>query len=200
MMSAPVYNWNGLYVGGIVGVVTNFDPVWSNGVPAADATLGGNSRGTIGGTIGYNWQMASWILGLEADWSWANTSSSTTTAGCAGNPCTTTMNNVGTARARIGYLVMPSLLIYGTGGFAWAGIHNTFLTADIRTTDSGYTFGGGAEWMFAPHWTVKAEYLRLHLNDTLACGVPPCGLPVNATHMNADMFRVGANYLFNWPR
>jgi outer membrane immunogenic protein len=45
------------------------------------------SGGMVGGTIGYNWQHGSWVLGLEGDLDWANISSSGTSilcpAGCA---------------------------------------------------------------------------------------------------------------------
>jgi len=74
------------------------------------------------------------------------------------------------------------------------------LTSDIHTTDDGWVFGGGAEWMLDPHWTVKAEYLRLSLKSTLACPTPICTLNVNMNRTDANMIRVGANYLFNWPR
>ncbi len=194
----PVYNWTGLYVGGVAGFVTDFNPVWDNGITTANLT--GNTRFSAGGTVGYNWQMNSWLLGVEADWAWTDASASTSSGGCGGSPCTTTINNVGTARGRVGYLLRPALLVYGTGGYAWANIHHTFLTSDIRTTDGGWVVGGGAEWMLDPHWTVKAEYLRLSLNSTLACGAPTCFANVNTHRTDANMFRVGANYLFNWPR
>src|SRR5579864_4258405 len=123
MMAAPVYNWTGLYVGGVAGFITDFNPVWDNGV--ATANLTGNTRFSAGGTVGYNWQMNSWLLGVEADWAWTDAWASTSSGGCAGSPCTTTINNLGTARGRVGYLLRPALLVYGTGGFAWARVHNT---------------------------------------------------------------------------
>ena len=58
----------------------------------------------------------------------------------------------------------PSIqvLIYGTGGYAWS---DNRLTATVRLSvsdsnfHSGWTVGAGVEVMFAPKWSVKAEYL-----------------------------------------
>lgn len=51
------------------------------------------------------------------------------------------MKNVYTATARVGYLFAPQLLGYVKGGGAWTR-----------------TVGGCLEWMFAPSWSVFAEY------------------------------------------
>ena len=64
----------------------------------------------------------------------------------------------GTVRARAGGLVNPSLLLYGTGGFAYGGLD----VAGISTTGAGWTVGAGGEWMFARNWSAKLEYLYMN--------------------------------------
>ncbi len=90
------------------------------------------------------------------------------------------LDYLGTVRARAGYLVMDPLLAYATGGFAYgdatsslslgtnlaqgcsaAGLGSCQSPVGQSTSSSraGWTVGGGLEWMFAPNFTVKGEYL-----------------------------------------
>ena len=52
------------------------------------------------------------------------------------------------------------------GGFAYGQVD----AFSFSTTPTGWTAGGGVEWMFAPHWSAKAEYLYVDLssNGTMA--------------------------------
>jgi outer membrane immunogenic protein len=60
--------------------------------------------------------------------------------------------------------VQPNVLLYGQGGAAWTSTSVTvFNTAgaqigSLSNSSQGWTLGGGGEWMFAPHWSVFAEY------------------------------------------
>ncbi|MGB8070897.1 MAG: porin family protein, partial [Pseudolabrys sp.] len=66
----------------------------------------------------------------------------------------------------------------------------------------GWLVGGGAEWAFAPQWSVKFEY------DYLGLGNRTFVIPVSAPLLagdtfstnirNVQMVKVGVNYLFNW--
>ena len=99
----------------------------------------------------------------------------------------------GTVRGRVGYLVTPTLLLYGTAGFAYGQV-NAF---GFSNTPTGWTAGGGVEWMFAPHWTAKLEYLYVDLSSNGATG----GLGFNYGyyfHPQFNVVRVGVNYLFNF--
>jgi opacity protein-like surface antigen len=66
---------------------------------------------------------------------------------------------------RLGYLVAPNWLIYGQGGAAWTKAEATAfngLGAQVGSISgnsrTGWTAGGGVEWMFVPHWSVFLEY------------------------------------------
>jgi outer membrane immunogenic protein len=67
-----------------------------------------------------------------------------------------------TLTGRLGYAVAPTWLLYVQGGGAWAhtSTNLTFNNVQIGQTGrtrSGWTVGGGVEWMFAPHWSAFLE-------------------------------------------
>src|SRR3954468_10356643 len=77
-MMAPAWNWNGFYIGVNGGYswgrssrdLNFFNPV--TGVTIA--TVEGPGRdldgGVFGGQLGYNWQSANWLFGIETDAQW----------------------------------------------------------------------------------------------------------------------------------
>ena len=82
VLLAPIFTWNGFYVGGNVGAAwSGHDSCptlnWrDNGVFVADTSFlpncnNGNKVGVIGGLqAGYNWQFGAWVFGLEGDVNW----------------------------------------------------------------------------------------------------------------------------------
>ena len=156
-----------------------------------------------GGQIGYNWQIpygsAGFVSGIEADIQGIAGSGSTGSRWTAadtrdgyGNryPVTLLGNQqgkanlqyLGTVRGRLGYLVMPTLLVYGTGGLAYGGVslnitnfqswidptgagYNAVVAGNgsYANTQVGWTAGGGLEWMFMQNWSAKVEYLYYDL-------------------------------------
>ena len=105
----------------------------------------------------------------------------------------TSLSWFGTVRGRVGYLFLPTLLIYGTGGFAYGQVD----AFGFSNTPTGWTAGGGVEWMFAPNWSAKAEYLYVDLSSNGATG----GLGFNwgyYYHPQINVVRAGVNYHFNW--
>jgi outer membrane immunogenic protein len=101
----------------------------------------------------------------------------------------------GTVRGRLGY-APANWLIYATGGFAYGGIEHdvTFngVTASTSKTRTGWTVGGGVEWMFMPRWSAKVEYLYL---DTGDINNTVLGVPVT-TQLRDNVVRAGVNYHF----
>ena len=172
-MKAPpipiaIYDWTGFYIGvsggGSLGTTTHIDAATGLG-----DTMGYNLRGgMVGGTLGYNWQVSSFVFGFEGDASWVGEYGSHPDDGLAGNPAFTSFTKetwVATARARAGYAV-NNLLFFGTGGYAAAGVEagikdsgTNAVLASATSTRSGWTAGGGLEWGFAPNWSAKFEYL-----------------------------------------
>ena len=155
-----------------------------------------------GGQIGYNYQFYnSFLAGVEADIQGTSSDfraqgvfSQASVLGFAGSPISQDIASsqsvdwLGTVRGRLGYLFTPTLLVYGTGGFAYGQTNSTtsitqsrgitILSCPILTarfgrfsnTRTGWTAGGGLEWMFFPNWSFKVEYLyydlgRAHYSD-----------------------------------
>jgi outer membrane immunogenic protein len=95
------------------------------------------------------------------------------------------INYLGTVRARLGYLCLPTFLVYATGGFAYGNVTlDTAWTAqeslgssvfptiatqnNLNRTLPGWTVGAGVEWLFKPHWSTKLEYTYYSLSNVSA--------------------------------
>ena len=140
-----------------------------------------------GGQIGYNYDFKNQIVaGLEADidgLTQSNSNASVNSVALVDFPenytstfsATKHVDYLGTVRGRLGYLFNPTLLLFGTGGFAYGGVSfNPSFTANeslgaatyppvivhnkIGQTRTGWTAGAGGEWMFRPNLTAKLEY------------------------------------------
>ncbi len=228
-MVAPVWNWNGFY-GGLnagYGWSDRNDIVTVGQVPANAATVAAGLRNPLvnvnrdgfvgGGQIGYNFQFSpTWVLGVEADIQYVDGRRTFATVGTSGlsNTFRTGLDYLGTVRGRLGY-TWGATMLYGTGGFAYGGVNNgaSFLNGagalaffgQERTTRTGYTVGGGIEHMFAPSWSVKAEYLYYDLGrSTVGINLVAPGLGVgtgyNTSFRNdGHIVRAGLNYKFGGP-
>lgn len=196
----PVLNWTGPYIG------VNGGAVWLkstyHGVSAVNTTGSASLKttgATFGGQAGYNWQTQNFVFGIEGDVNWVNASGSTAvTPGFAGDFFHSKLTWLGTIRGRAGLLVSPNTLVYATGGYAAGRIkHNTpdqSGFADDKTR-SGWTAGGGIEYMFASHWTVKAEALYVDFGKSTVQGFLGSGYSADFKD-NAVIARIGANFKF----
>jgi len=238
----PVMSWTGFYVGANAGGAWSGNNsgtlTISGGAPALSAIPAGhkvfnNYGGFIGGgQVGYNYQWQSFVIGAEADIQGlaGNAGTSNFTGVSSGNGTTYTtygkassnLQYIGTVRGRVGYLVMPTLLAYGTAGFAYGGVSSTVWLAtggsggtfggsggggslSYANTQSGWTAGGGVEWMFLPNWSAKAEYLYYSLSNGYAStgiidtNTGAWGYGVGASRSyNGNIVRAGVNYHFNF--
>ena len=172
-----------------------------------------NTGGVVGGgQVGYNYQINQFVIGAETDFQ-----GTSITGGNQGNyaglytspyPGSTTglltplvtgnggnlgLPWFGTVRGRAGYLVTPTLLLYGTAGFAYGDV----TVFQRSNTSTGWTAGGGAEWLFAPHWSVKAEYLYVDLDSNGTTGTFGWTYGQHF-HPQLNVVRLGVNYHFNF--
>jgi len=143
------------------------------------------------------------------------------------------LDYLGTVRGRIGFLFAPTLLVYGTGGLAYGGVNSSTsqlqaivggslnpawtnawgFSGSYSDTRVGWTAGGGLEWMFAPHWSAKVEYLYYDLGSVsynsgisgslgLSAAANGPAIMLNSvstsTRYNGQIVRAGVNYHFNW--
>jgi outer membrane immunogenic protein len=214
----------GLNVGG-VWANTDIDYTASlfgyNGAPGA-AFLNAGTSGRLktsgftgGGQVGYNYQTGAAVWGLEADLNYTGLSGTRFIAlnfAPIGvnitDPFTQTMqsNWLATFRGRLGYTTGP-LLFYATGGLAVANVSytdfaffpasNSTNAASSSSTRAGWTVGGGAEWMIASKWSVKAEYLYVDLGSTRYTSINSvlsAATITNDHRLTENIGRVGFNY------
>jgi len=186
-MVSPAYNWSGFYIGAMGGYG------WDSG----DA-----SGGFGGGTVGYNWQFpgSQFVFGIEVDAAGASIKDSLT-ADIGGGVLATEelkINSFGSVTGRAGF-AMDAALLYAKGGFAWANRKDSISVPalGVAISDSqshtGYTIGGGLEYLFTPNWSAKGEYMFTSLGS-------------KAYNLGGDVFdsgtvdfhtiKVGVNYHF----
>jgi outer membrane immunogenic protein len=203
----PVFvpTWAGFYVGGHLGYGEGTSDyrqdvdIFSNAVVAVIPPFlntfrdSVNPSGIIGGVQGgYNWQMNNFVLGIEGDISLADWGASSrvfdTDAGDLGGPfgddrvfgtSSTDIDFLASVRGRVGY-AMNSVLIYGTGGVAWAegdakarmvAIEDGDVVAEASGTgslsDVGWVAGAGLAWMVIPQtMSVGVEGLYYWFKDS----------------------------------
>src|ERR1700709_2056974 len=74
-MIAAVYDWSGFYIGANGGWGSSrkcWDAVTAAGVFLANEGCHDATGGQAGGQVGYRWQSAAWVFGLEAQGNWAD--------------------------------------------------------------------------------------------------------------------------------
>ena len=180
---SPATNWSGFYIGAMGGYAFDSD----------------NGGGFGGGTIGYNWQFpgSQFVFGIEVDAAGASIKDSQTViVGLAAITAEDKMDALGSVTGRVG-VAMDTALFYAKGGYAWANNKLSVSAPGVTVSDShvhsGYTIGGGIEYMFAPNWSAKAEYMFTHVdsqNYTVAA--------INFDSGTAEFHtvKVGINYHF----
>jgi outer membrane immunogenic protein len=153
----PPVTWTGCYIGGNIGGA--FGHASLSGV---GGTASGDGSGFAGGgQIGCDYQFSGgWVVGLRNMFDGtSNRNSATIGSGpLAGGVVNFNNQWFDTLTARLGYSFQPAWLLYMQGGAAW-GHATTDITAVGETSNSktGWTVGGGVEWMFAPHWSAFLE-------------------------------------------
>ncbi len=191
---SPATNWSGFYVGAMGGYG------WSNSVSASVPGAGGATVNTDalkggfgGGTIGYNWQMpgSQFVWGLEVDAAGGSIGSSQAVGAIV---LRDRINALGSVTGRAG-VAFDNVLLYAKGGYAWANNKLSAtgggITGSESKTHSGWTVGGGVEWIFAPAWSAKAEYMYADFSKERYAGTVDLGASVHTV-------KVGVNYHFGW--
>ncbi len=226
------YDWSGFYLG------INGGGAWSRkcwdvrsftidipviGPPFAVAGPEGchNATGaTAGGQIGYRWQAAAWVFGIEAQGNWANLTGSNNSI----QPFLA-LNNfanrskidaIGLFTGQIGY-AWNSFLLYVKGGAAVVNDkYDTYVFAaqpgvpagQIVTRGSETRWGGvvgvGGEFAFTRNWSFALEYDHLFMGDnTVRMTNDPFFIAQMSHNTNirqdVDMITARINYRFGGP-
>jgi outer membrane immunogenic protein len=227
----PAFSWTGFYVGLNAGYGFGETKVNVTQNPSS-ALFGANPfdyktkpAGFIGGAqIGYNYQINAFVLGIEGDFQFSTMKKSGGVVGLPLNPAgfqaasysdtESKMDYFGTLRARLGFVPMDRLMIYGTGGLMFANVKNNSVTqynnvvfdpafryaGSASSMKTGYVVGAGAEYAFTNNITAKLEYLYYDLGKQNYFGARVAG--VNGFSLNyqtkntGNIVRAGVNYKF----
>lgn len=198
------YDWSGGYVGVNAGAALNSGAFSSHYKYTGDDDPGPDTLAlvdelgfssspdevffTAGVLAGYNWQMSSFVLGVEGDFNYLGMD------GRLKHNVTGVMSQVlapedttaydkikyesnwfGTVRGRLGY-AMGNVMLYGTGGLAYGKLEVEQKLSAKNGTESavwsgaadgwnlGWTLGGGFEYA-VDRWVLGAEYLYVDLGS-----------------------------------
>jgi outer membrane immunogenic protein len=185
-----------------------------------------NGSGFTGGLqAGYNWQRDRIVWGIEGDINYLGINDGSSIDRPVAAPLVGTfihsetdkMSWLGTFRGRVGVTATPSFLLYGTGGLAFGQVKSVTAISFTTTTDAyagalddtkvGWTLGVGGEWIVAPKWSIKAEYLYVDLGKagynnacfTAVCtGFAPPPSYQTDLRVRENIVRVGLNYKIDW--
>jgi outer membrane immunogenic protein len=188
---APVYSWQGFYIG------THSGFGWGQALSEAPFIVETDPDGFFGGLqIGYNWMfLPSWVVGIQADISAADIHGQGTFLGFI--PVQSKLSRFGTVLAHFGH-TWDQALLYVPGGFAWARQQRSFnaiIFQDSASADhTGWALGVGLEYAIAARWTLMTEYLYQNLGSASYNYVNTIG-PVNV-NLKVHTFRTGINYRF----
>ena len=229
-MVAAIYDWSGFYIGANGGWgssrkcwdINNNGGVLINPIRAEgchDAT-----GGVAGGQIGYRWQSAAWVFGVEAQGNWADLRGSNTSL-FFGAPF---VNNskieaFGLFTGQVGY-AWNNALLYVKGGAAvtsdkyWGSTNAAIPIIGGPVIAAGTVFdraseqrwggvvGVGLEYGFTPNWSVAVEYDHLFMGNrnvtlTATGGLVPAGTlsRVDNIRQDVDLVTVRVNYSWGGP-
>jgi outer membrane immunogenic protein len=212
-MVAAIYDWSGFYIGANGGWGSSRN-CWNDAVDGATGVFFGAegchdaTGGVAGGQIGYRWQNAGWVFGLEAQGDWADLRGSNASLAFAGQTNRSKIDAFGLFTGQVGY-AWNNALLYVKGGAAITD--SRFTTIDTATgvltsstgdnTRWGGTIGVGLEYGFAPNWSVGVEYDHLFMQDKTLAFTTPGGLLLQTDRIRQDVDLVTArvNYRFGGP-
>jgi high affinity Mn2+ porin len=229
--ASTAYDWTGAYVGGHIGYAAGSShwsamptgapgPAQSGSLDLFKAFNGFDGMGSYfeGFQAGYNYMLPSrWLFGVEADVSFPNTITGTSTLSSAASGMVSYAETVefsGTLRGRVGYA--PDLgttywLLYATGGFAWS--YDQFTRTQIAGTPAdgtavpgqvenlfvvprvGGVVGAGLELALPSNWTARLEYLFTDYGNRSVTF--PAGAQRFSSDLNVSELRFGLNYRLN---
>jgi outer membrane immunogenic protein len=190
----PPFNWSGFYIGinagyGLANVTIDDQ---NCNVSCSSQTLTPNGF-TVGGTLGYNWQFSSTVLGVEGDWNWINAKRTFNSFDWPSEHHAE-IKSFGTLRARAG-LAFDRTLVYVTAGVGWLNrdVH-AIVTGPcdpcgftgLSETKAGLAAGAGVEWAIWNNLSAKLEYLFI--------GVPTVNqIPDLRPNGDFDNYNVSSN-------
>ena len=210
-MVSAMYDWSGFYIG------ANGGGGWSRScldivpvVPGALLPEGCHdaSGAVAGGQIGYRWQAASWVFGVEAQYDWSDIRGSRVSQQFILVPGDATTNsrlrNFGLFTGQVGW-AWNNTLLYVKGGAAVTDnrFQHRFVATNavfdsVSDTNWGGTVGVGIEYGFALNWSLGVEYDHIFMGDRTLNFTNAAGAlsTVDRVRQDVDLATVRLNYRF----
>ena len=208
-MVAAAYDWSGFYIGANGGWGTSHK-CWDSVAPSLLIGPEGchdADGGVAGGQIGYRWQAASWVFGVEAQGNWADLRGSNTSL-IFGDTNRSRIDAFGLFTGQVGY-AWNNVLLYVKGGAAVTDDRfeirdtptNILLASTGDQTRWGGTVGAGVEFSFAPNWSAGVEYDHLFMGTKTVTFTDTAGVFFGTDRIRQDVDLVTArvNYKFGGP-
>jgi len=208
---AALYDWSGFYIG------INGGGAWSNkcwdrtsvvaGVVLVPAVVEGchdATGGTVGGQIGYRWQAASWVFGVEAQGNWADLSGNNNPLLFPGITNRSRIDAIGLFTGQVGY-AWNNVLFYVKGGAMavndrYDGLFaNTNLVLDTASeTRWGGAVGVGLDFGVTPNVVIGVDYVHGFMGSRdITFTAPGVVLSrVDRIHQDVDMVTARLSYKF----
>ncbi|MCK1517403.1 porin family protein [Bradyrhizobium sp. 190] len=173
-MAVAVYNWGGFYAG-VNGGWGSSRNRWDETSLGVALSMGSHDAtgGTVGGQIGYRWQAASWVFGVEAQGNWADFHGSNAIPLVVPSITNDTrVDAFGLFTGQVGYAA-NNVLFYVKGGAAVTSNRYRMLATgtgvqlanSVDETRWGGVVGVGLEYGFAPNWSAGIEYNHMFMQD-----------------------------------
>jgi outer membrane immunogenic protein len=213
VVAPVVYPWTGCYIGGNVGggwARIDTTRVSNDAIGPAFANYGRENDSSFigGGQAGCDFQAGSnLVFGVQGMFDFGSINGRHALTDFPAFSETNNLRTIVTGTGRIGYLFTPTFLGYGKVGVAFVRSRNQIFASGGALTESatfwqpGITAGGGVEWMFAPNWSVFAEYNYMWTEENFAQHFTPvagaAGEVLNV-RPRIQTALAGVNYKFHW--
>ncbi|MBD2745802.1 porin family protein [Microvirga sp. BT688] len=198
-VASTSFSWTGFYAGVNGGYgwshednlsVSSDEGFFFNN-PAFEGFHHSDGDGFAGGAqIGYNYQLGSFLVGLEADVNYADLESAASGSLDQGFTvesldARSKLDWFGTVRARVGFIPVNRVLVYATGGLAYGSVEVSAVdtatynrlgrpgdvwTGNTSDTKFGWTIGAGAEYALTDNLILRGEALYVDLGKTEVTG------------------------------
>jgi outer membrane immunogenic protein len=212
-MIAAIYDWSGFYIGANGGWGSS-RKCWDV-VPLAGPLLGEGCHdatgGVAGGQIGYRFQSAAWVFGVEAQGDWADLKGSRISQQFIVAPgdaiSRSNIRSFGLFTGQVGYAWNNALLYVKGGAAITQDRYDHVRTATNAIFDSasesrwGGAVGVGLEYGFTPNWSAAVEYDHLFMGTRNVGFTTPAGAlsTVDRIRQDVDLVTVRVNYRWGGP-
>jgi outer membrane immunogenic protein len=208
-LPVSAWSWTGCYIGANIGgawdKISDIRTGQGRPLPPQDYGSDKGSAFVAGDQAGCDYQVGKWIVGVEGQYDWGKVNSTHVIPPFPGFSYNTTLSNFATLAGRAGYTVLPQAFLYGKAGDAWTRDNlivtipaSSGLSEFANVNFTGWTIGGGLEWLALPNVSLFAEYEFIDFHaKSVTFTTPPgnVGAPDVITHSqkNVEALLAGVN-------